>query len=383
MRIVAPWGFYGVGNTGDEGTLCGFARLLALTGIRADVAIASVNARHTARVEPTFRYFKNPGGLRGIDPRRWWAMARGTVHAVIGGTPVMDVLGDWPLSVVAPVVRASERQGVPFIFVGCGIESLRSEQSRRIVSDELAPRVHHWSVRSSRDRARLIENGVAPEAVTAAADMAWLVEPSRATWAKGRLKHWGVETDRPLVAVSVVNENSCFDRQPQFGAALAASLDTFIEKYDARVVFLCAEIREGPTFDKAAATHVIGRMKRASQAVLIPNDYLSPQELMSIISCCTFTVSMRYHVCLFSALQGVPFVAIERADKVADLCWDLDWSGRVVPPHFEAAELIAHGQRLVEDTRLTDRLMERVRVLKDRALLNSTPFAALSKPEGM
>ena len=104
MRLVAPWGFYGMGNTGDEGTLCGFARLLAVSDIAAVVSVGCGDPAHTARVEPAFRYFS----VSGNDPRRWWAKFRGTAQAVIGGTPIMDVLGDWPLRDLVPA--ASQRR---------------------------------------------------------------------------------------------------------------------------------------------------------------------------------------------------------------------------------------------------------------------------------
>lgn len=378
MRIVAPFGFYGAGNTGDEGTLQGFARLIALSQHHASVSIASMNPAHCARVEPSFSYFKNPGGIRGIDPRRWWAMMRGTVHAVIGGTPIMDVLGDWPLAPLAPILRASEQRKVPFLFIGCGVEGLRSDESRTIMRRDIVPRVRYWTVRAQKDRDRLLEYGVAPHAASVAADMAWLIEPPPRDAAWRRLRRLGVTDSQPLIGVSVVNENSCFDRFPQMRDAVAVALDGFIAEHGARVVFFSAEMREGPTFDVAAARKIMASMKHADEAVSIPNEYLSPSELLGIIGACTFTLSMRYHVCLFSALQGVPFLAIERADKVSDLCWDLAWSARVVPPKLKAADLLEHGRQLLQHREaLRAHLRERVRSMQQRALLNA---AALDAP---
>lgn len=48
--------------------------------------------------------------------------------------------------------------------------------------------------------------------------------------------------------------------------------------------------------------------------------------MLSMIACCSLSMNTRYHFCLFSALQSVPFIALKRSDKVEDLCWDLDWS---------------------------------------------------------
>ena len=114
--------------------------------------------------------------------------------------------------------------------------------------------------------------------------------------------------------------------------AMAATLDALIEEFDARVLFLCAEVRRGDEFDYAAAEKVRGRMKRSERAFILPPEYLSPHQIMAIIGCSDLVISMRYHVCLFSATQGIPFVAIERADKLSDLCMDLGWDARVAMP---------------------------------------------------
>ena len=49
MNLVAPFGFYGWGNIGDEATLQGFARLMAGSPPKPRVWVASQNPRHTAR----------------------------------------------------------------------------------------------------------------------------------------------------------------------------------------------------------------------------------------------------------------------------------------------------------------------------------------------
>jgi polysaccharide pyruvyl transferase WcaK-like protein len=367
MQIVAPFGFYGSGNIGDEATLNGFASLLLRTGTQVQVSVGSRNPAHTARVEPAFRYFKPSGN----DPRRWLAKLRASAHVIIGGTPIMDVLGDWPLCELTPLVRSIDRWKVPLVFIGVGIEDLRLEESRRIVANEIVPRVRHWSVRSDRDRQRLIECGVLSNMITVAADMAWLIEPATNDFGIEHLQRLGVGPAERLIGVNLVNENSVFDKQPGIVESLAATLDKLTEEMDARVIFLANEVREGPTFDKSAALRIVGRMARPDRAVLAPNDYLAPRQMMSIIDCCALTVSMRYHFCLFSALQEVPFIAIERSDKVADLCWDLGWQARVESRQFNPSEVIEHGTRLAHSgSAVEGQLAQRVQNMKERALGN-------------
>jgi polysaccharide pyruvyl transferase WcaK-like protein len=131
---------------------------------------------------------------------------------------------------------------------------------------------------------------------------------------------------------------------------LAAALDGLIEAHRYRVMFLCNEIREGETYDKAAAGMVMSHMRRSDEAFILPNDYWTPQEMMSVIASCELTVSTRYHFCLFSALQGVPFLAIKRSDKVADLCEDLGWPFSATLGELSADKLVESVVTLL-DTR--------------------------------
>jgi polysaccharide pyruvyl transferase WcaK-like protein len=376
MRIVAPFGFYGSGNIGDEATLHGFACLLEISSGRATAAIGSRNPRHTARVEPAFRYFK-PGGL---DPRRWWAKLRASAHAIVGGTPIMDTLGDWPLNELTPLVESTDKWKVPLAFIGVGVERLRRDKSVRVVRDAIATRVSHWSVRSDRDRERLVEYGVRSSAITVAADLAWLIKPVPTALGATWLGRTGLRDGAPLIGVNVVNENALFHREPQVVGALAGALDALVDRYGAMVVFLSNEVRAGDSFDRAAAAIVAGRMKRAGNVLMPEAEYLAPRNMMSIVGCCALTISMRYHFCLFSALQSVPFVAVSRSDKVADLCWDMPWKAAVTPASLDARQLIDYATDLMENgPAVRQHLLDVVAIMRRRTILNLKPLDALRK----
>ena len=247
------------------------------------------------------------------------------------------------------MAQASEQRGVPLTFVGVGVEGLRHDRSRKIVAERIIPRVRHWSVRSERDRERLLSWGASSEAVTVAADMAWLIDPASDSFGADVLARLGVGRQQPLIAVNLVNENHIFDKQPELVTAFAAGLDGLIERTGARVVFVAQEVRDEPTFDTASAVRVKARMVRGDRAVLVPTEYYSPSQLMSIIACCDLSISMRYHFCLLTSLQGKPFVAIQRTDKLADLCWDLGWDAAIRPSATSADALIQHGFPLLSD----------------------------------
>jgi polysaccharide pyruvyl transferase WcaK-like protein len=116
--------------------------------------------------------------------------------------------------------------------------------------------------------------------------------------------------------------------------------------------------------------------------MLAPNEYFSPPEMMSLIACCSLTLSMRYHFCLFSALQAVPFIAIERSDKVSDLSSDLNWAASVKPSRLDSEEILGHVKMLNEQSARSsmDQLRSRVQDLKSRALRNVAALDAIRHP---
>jgi polysaccharide pyruvyl transferase WcaK-like protein len=375
MRIVAPFGFYGWGNIGDEATLNGFARLLALKGVAARVWVGSRNPGHCARAEPAFSYFD----VSRCDPRRWWAKLRASAQAVVGGTPIADILGDWPLCELVTIFGRSTYRRNPIAFIGVGTETLRLEKSRRIFIDQIAPRVSYWSVRSDADRERLLGYGLNHELITVAADLAWLIEPPTNHFGKECLARWGFRHQGRLIGVNVVNENSLFEKDPNFVTELASALDAIITGFGVKVIFLSNEIRPDACFDNAAAQRVASQMRHSEAILIAPREYLAPREMMSVLSCCDATVSMRYHFCIFSALQGVPFFAIARSGKLSDLCVDLEWPYAAVPSHLDSAALTEVQEYFTGyRSSVLTHLQPRVEVLRTRALRNLESLQALN-----
>ena len=191
--------------------------------------------------------------------------------------------------------------------------------------DILAPGVQYWTVRCQRDKDRLAEYGVLPERITVAADLAWILDPVANDFGRKCLAQWGLDPDCQFVGVNINNERFVLQQEPRLCEKMGMFLDEVIEKSGASILFFCNEIREGETFDRAAHLKVLNHMNRRDKAFLVPNHYWTPQEMLSLIGCCQITVGIRYHFCLFSVLQGVPFIALQRSDKVEDLCWDMNW----------------------------------------------------------
>ena len=264
------------------------------------------------------------------------------------------------------------------VFVGIGTEDLQRDESRVTMAKVIAPNVLHWSVRCARDRERLVNYGVADERVTVAADMAWLLERASTAFGKEYLEKLKIEPGATLIGVNVNNEKFVMEREPELFEKLASFLDVIIEKYGVRILFFCNEVRETETYDKAASEKVVAYIKNSDKVFIMPNHYWSPQEMLSFIGCCHVVVGMRYHSCLFSALQNVPFIALKRSGKVEDLCWDMDWPHGVSLGEISVDRLSDIYDSIEQNwDQLVKSLLNKVGLMRERALINTVPLVIL------
>jgi polysaccharide pyruvyl transferase WcaK-like protein len=208
--------------------------------------------------------------------------------------------------------------------------------------------------------------------------MAWLLSPVDTDFGRRMIARLA-PTNRPVcIGVNINLERSMAAQQPRLTAIVAGALDRLVETMDARVLFLCNEVREGETFDKATAQSILALMKRPDHAAIVPNEYFTPQQMLSLVACCDLTVSSRYHFCLFSALQDVPFLALNRSDKVEDLCLDLHWQPGLKLSDLDAGHLCHLMTEMRRDRQiLGPKLAERVKHLRNRALKNLTALDCL------
>jgi polysaccharide pyruvyl transferase WcaK-like protein len=373
MRLTVPWGIFGSGNIGDEAMLNGFAALVKGYPRKLSVWIASENPAHAAAAEPAFRYYSQRSGR--IE--KWRAKWRSRGHLIVGDTPVMDVLGGWPLEELSHLVKSATLEQRPIAFLGTGTETLQLESSKRIVEECLAPAVVHWSVRSERDLARLQEYGVDPARINVAADLAWLLRRSSSDFGQQEFRELGLEGSALRIGVSFTREAFVHHQSAGLPGRLAQILDALVEEYDAKIIFFCNEVRAGAEFDQAATEEIRALMSHREATYAVANNYWTPAQMLSLIGNCDYTFGMRYHFCLFSALQGIPFIAIKRSGKVDDLCWQLDWP-HAVSLNDVTPECVrkAFSAMRAGGKQLAAKLDEGTQQLREKARLN---IAALDK----
>lgn len=381
-NIAVPWGIFGSGNIGDEAMLQGFAELVSRgTQEPIQVWVASRNPAHVSRVVPAFRYFRSKGTIASAHR---WAMRRSDAYLIVGDTPVMDYLGPWPLTEIAKIAETAKARKKRIACLGVGTEHLSSERSVSRLTEQIAPIVEHWTVRTEKDKVRLARYGIDERRVTVAADLGWLVPPVDASFGMRWLERLGHRGDKPLIGVNLTHDRWSLDQLPELPSLIASVLDKMIDGSGVQVMLFANEVREGEGFDSAGIREVLSKANRADHIFAIPNRYWRPQEAMSFVACCNVTLTMRYHFAIFSALQGVPFVSLSRLGKLKDLCADLGWSHEVSLEDANAADVESLlGQATESRDHLSSVLRQTRQAMVSRAGLNARSLEqVLGQPWG-
>ncbi|MBF0466730.1 MAG: polysaccharide pyruvyl transferase family protein [Nitrospirae bacterium] len=312
----------GAGNIGDEAMLSGFLSLYKLPhGTTVEVWDKKEKALRIFSPCYEFVDFRDEALCRALCKEAGMVL-------LIGSTIVAETESlSWPLEVLGNKHMFCKENGVPVHAVGVGVDKLIMPQARELFQRGFLNSISSWTVRSKVSRENLLNLGVKPENIVSAADLAWLT-PYKSTdngWARGFLLSIGINPDIPILGVNVVNSSL----NNLLRERMAEVFDYVSGKMGWQVVFFCNEIRDEKHFDRAAATSIAKRMKKA--AIIVPNVYFTPQEMIALLSFCHITVSFRYHFTVFSMLAATLPVSFQRAEKLAELTEDVNGALLITP----------------------------------------------------
>ncbi len=222
------------------------------------------------------------------------------------------------------------------------------------------------TVRDRRSQQILEESGVLRQ-ILVTADPALLLKPEPVEYQ--RLRREGISGKKHLVGMSVREVGAAAPdlQEEHYHGLLANAADYMIERFDTDIIFIPMEPR---TFDLQHSHAVISRMLRPQRASVLQGTYTSGQ-LLAIIKRCEFVVGMRLHFLIFSAIQGVPFVALPYSPKVAGFLDDMHME---MPPinYVNEGRLMAYIDRSWDQREeLRNQIRTALPALQKRAMQNN------------
>jgi len=153
------------------------------------------------------------------------------------------------------------------------------------------------------------------------------------------------------------------DKFDRYVAELAQFADNLLDRYHAVPVFL--RFSRG---DDVTARAIQGRMRRAREAVVLPQEY-DPRQLLTIVGQMDFFVGTRLHALIFATAMKVPCVAIAYQEKVHNYMQAVGQGDRVLDvDSFSAQRLMEQFDALYRDqVQVRGQLEHSVRLLQDQA----------------
>lgn len=252
------------------------------------------------------------------------AVLKSKAVLIVGDTPVSEMLGlEWPLKALSKRLLFCHQNNIPVHAIGVGVDQLQNPEAIKIFKEAFLP-IKTWTTRSNNCRDALITLGVKSKNIMVGADLAWLHSSSDKylEWAKLQWQSLGVDLTRPIIGINVVNE--IWDKKERVKKTIAKALDKTVKKYDVQIAFLCNEIREGKFYDAEAARKTMSFMNQPN--FLLPNKYYHPDEMISLLSYTTLTISQRYHFAVESVLAGTIPICFARGQKMQSLINELNLS---------------------------------------------------------
>ncbi|MDX3904279.1 MAG: polysaccharide pyruvyl transferase family protein [Pigmentiphaga sp.] len=356
-------GSYGGLNLGDEAILESIVSQLR-AGTSVDITVFSRNAQDTEQRHEVDRAVP----VRELSRNEARQEIARLDLLVLGGG---GILFDAEVDIYLREVLLANELGIPVMVYAVSAGPLAQRSSRELARQALMPA----ALVTVRDRqgARLLEEVGLQRAIHVTADPALLMKAQPLP--EDALTREGLDLPRRRIGFSVREPGPAAPGMSagHYHDLLANAADFMVRRLDADVVFIPLE-RGNKDLQHSHA--VVAQMQCAQRATVLKGEY-SPGQLMTIIESFEFCVGMRLHFLIFSALQGVPFVALPYASKVTGLLQDLDMDtpplddvnpGRLLATIDHAWDYRAHIQA---------RIQERLPALQERARENNRLLVSL------
>jgi polysaccharide pyruvyl transferase CsaB len=320
-------GSYGGLNLGDEAILQSIVVQLR-NSLPVEITVFSRNPEDTLRRHEVDRAVP----VREMTRNEISPEIRRLDLFILGGG---GILFDREVGIYLREVLLAHEMGVPVMIYAIGAGPLEKGSSQELVSEALNDAVV-VTVREKGAKKLLEDVGVDREIIVTA-DPALLLQPEPLP--ENTLVRENLDGERRLVGMSVREPGAAAPDIDEkiYHSLLASAADYMVDRYDADVVLIPMERR---MLDLQHSHAVVSQMLRPQRATILKGQYTSGQ-ILTMMKRLDFAVGMRLHFLIFSALQGIPFVALPYASKVRGFLEDLEIQ---MPPIslVNAGRLIAH-----------------------------------------
>ncbi len=291
-------GYYGFNNAGDEAILLSMHKNIQALGENYHITVLSNKPEETRakyHMDVVYRF-----SIREVLK----AIKKCDVLLSGGGSLLQDSTSTRSLMYYLSIILAARIMGKKVMLYANGIGPVSREKNRRIVQ-MVVNKADLITLREQNSYTELKAMGVDEKKCFVTADPVFTMDSISREQGMELLKKAGVPTDKNFVGVSVRN----WKDMDGFVDEFAQLCDIVQQKYHKTIVFIVMQVPH----DIKISQKVQKRMK--TKSYLLKQNY-SPYEIMGVIKCMDFILSMRLHTLIFAARQKVPLIGFVYDPKI-------------------------------------------------------------------
>ena len=293
-------GYYGFNNSGDEAILLSMYKNIKRMGDNINVTVLSKKPDETKSkygVDVVYRFsikevFKT---LKNCD-----------VLLSGGGSLLQDSTSTRSLMYYLSIILLAKIMGKKVMLYANGIGPVSKNFNRQIVKTVIN-KADLITLREGYSYEELKSIGVNTKSFVTA-DPVFTLDSISKDKALKLITKENIPLDKSFIGVSVRNVKN-WKNEDEFINEIAYICDMIYEKYNKNIIFIAMQVPN----DINISEKVQKRMKNPSY--ILKKSY-SPYEIIGIIGCMSFIISMRLHTLIFAAKQKVPLLGFIYDPKI-------------------------------------------------------------------
>ena len=301
MKNIVICGYYGFSNSGDDALLWAIIDVITKKHKDVKITVLSNQPESTTKVygvDSIYRY-------NLIQINRLFRKA--DLLLLGGGSLIQDITSTRSLSYYLMMLKMAYRHNVKTMLYGNGIGPLCREKSL-VKAAKVLQKVDVITLRDAKSETLLEEMGVTKPVIKVTADPAFTLDFEEYPDVKSLLESAKVDMVRPYATIAI---RSWKTLDMEFVDKVAHFCDILNNKYGIQPLFIPMKYED----DIAISKTVIAKMSTKGCVVGRP---LSVEETFSVVSGATLTIGMRLHILIYSAILGIPVMALSYDPKVED-----------------------------------------------------------------
>lgn len=352
MSKILISGYYGFANAGDEAMLTAIIKALLSKDSSVDMTVISGNPEVTKKVHKVNSIHRF--SLLDI----FCAMSKSDLLISGGGSLLQDVTSKRSLLYYLAIMTMGNIFSKNVMLFAQGIGPIKSSFMRKLTK-YVCSSVNLITVRDKDSLYELRRIGVPDNKVMLTADAVMTLAVESKVYGRKLLDKFYVPKQKMLIAIAVRK----WREDDSYLLEIAKAADRLIDDRNAHIVLLPLQY----PLDVETCRRVQQLMVNKLESTVLAAD-CNTEEFLSLIGNFDLLIGMRLHALIFSAVMGVPFVAVSYDPKIDGFVKDVNGvsAGRV--SDLEADNIINCCRRALFHK---DANKARMQELREKAMLNA------------